>query len=876
MSSINSLNNRNSVSNVPSPTPSVATNVATPVMTPSPPPPVQALVRRTLPSITNTSEPPSNGISTPVTVRTSATGEPIAVIPDTLSPLILKETVGTEGDDVLETGDNSIPTNGEYGYHKIDGKAGNDTLVLNKSFKDYQISIDPENQNLLLHENFTGNDFPARPPMPLLVDNIEKFQFSDITLDKSGLTDPQQKLNYYQKLWETSEPNNYVFNVNRFNINTETTRLPTEPQSARIDVINKQAVNAYAPSENQTLDPDLAKMTIKSIFDLAQQSIAQGQGKDIYYDRYGIPVNVRLGTTQYSTNLESLINLGTTQDDTFNIDLTLDPTNPPKDFISTSYRGEAGNDTAVFNGKLSEFSYYKRPDGSIDINARRFGGNANLKDIETLKFTDITLSAAQLTDPLQTLNYYRNIWNSQGLSNYSIQITKVDTSQPPTPEAMYSSSISSRIVGQDNINLDVIDGQIVNRYSMDNSDVSNSTLANFTVDNLFKLIEQSVQQGKKVQVNYDTYGIPNSISIDNDNYYVNLTAKLIPGTAADDVFTAQEIPMPSAENFTPVLNNRYIGREGNDTLAFSGNLKDYYIYKEPNGNFNIAPKDFTRSVLPTLTSGIETFKFNDVTIDTAQLNNQLVDYYNKQWDQAPLLDYTLQINKSTMPISDEPFSPIPIDPNSYKTATIEVKNGQITSVTATNPYGESSTPDPELAQLTVEKIFDLARSSIANNADETISFSGYNTPENITFKVNNEQVNYNIYLTKPGEENQRAPTGRPIMLRSGSLPAPVGASAQSTSVYSSAPTLSTAPTTLSTPITGVDSEPVAPVTSSSSTEETAPLNLNQELLIAILSTLIELIKALPLGNEGNNDNNSRPHNNGQGIRLGNRRNRQIA
>ncbi|MGB2746753.1 MAG: DUF6174 domain-containing protein, partial [Thiofilum sp.] len=540
-----------------------------------------------------------------------------------------------------------------------------------------------------------------------------------------------------------------------------------------------------------------------------------------------------------------------------------------------TYWGGAGQDTAVLSGKLSDYSISSQPDGTIMISP--FDGQpVTIKDFESFRFADISLTKEQLLDPAQTLNYRRQQWQAQGLSNYSLSVSKyTNNAMEGIPVAMADSISSGPVGGYENAQLDVVNGRVVKASSYDlNNPTVSPELANLTVDALFDLAQKALDRGEKVEINYDQRGVPNNVRIGNINYSAYLQANLIAGTAGDDTLNAQFTPYPTTPTIglEQILPSRYWGDAGNDTLAINGRLRDFMVNRNPNSDtFDIYANDGNKTSVSTV--DIERLQFSDVSIDTAQYKPQLLNYYQQQWNSAPLQDYTLELTKSKAPVYNPADSFIaPVLSDNFERATLEVKNGQIVSVTATDSMGNPTTPSAELANLTVDKLFTIAQQALATNAKTEINYDSRKAyPQSIQIPTDGSNTYYSAYVRVPGEPDimpvpyyaSGASVGR------GGVTGIGGWASSSTAILVPTPApapsvTTTSGTTSSTPVpqpVTTTSTISTPVTTTSGVSNTSPtiqddgrIKIDQQVLIRLLMALIQLLKTMQANNESHNQN----------------------
>ncbi|MEN9433645.1 MAG: hypothetical protein RLZZ422_1234 [Pseudomonadota bacterium] len=780
-------------------------------------------------------------------------------------------TVGTDGDDTLSADATpaQLSANTGFGYHGIRGGAGNDTLVFNRRFGDYYIQNNyADTEKLDISDRMPSESYqPSRA-----VSEVERFQFSDITLDRTALTDPRQKLDYFRNQWENQGTNNYSLTLNRYSDNGG---IGT---GATVDVINGQIVNVSNPFSTQPADPTLAGFTVAELFNLAERAISEGNGAHVNFDERGIPNNIRVGNDYYSAYLQSTIVPATSGNDTVTIPTPSFPTQPvPMD--NKTYWGGAGQDTAVFAGKLSEYSIQTTPDGTVMINPFN-GPSVTIKDFENFRFADISLTKEQLLDPAQQLQYRRQQWQSQGLSNYSLSVSKATTLESvpyPVVDIISPESYQSA-------QLDVVNGQVANAssYGTNNATIS-PELANLTVDALFDLAQKALDRGEKVDINYDSRGIPNSVRVGNTNYSAYIQANLTAGTTGNDSFNAQFInyPTPPTSSFEQALPSRYWGDAGSDTLVVNGRLRDFMVNRTPDGNsFDIYSVDGNKTSVSAV--DIERLQFSDINIDTAQYKPQLLNYYQQQWNSAPLQDYTLELSKTKGPTPNLADSFIPPESSAnYEHAKIEVKNGQIVSVTTTDNMGNPTTPSAELANLTVDKLFTTAQQALSTNEKTDITYDPRKTyPQSIQIPSDSGSTFYTAYVRTPNE-----PDVRPFPLSTTARDNAVGTTGSLSATTAATPVAVSAPVPSVTTSSTTSTQPVSttsPATQSSSTSNVVntpstsqgegQIKIDPQIFTQLLVILIQLLKTMQANNESHNQNtSSQPHtvSNGHSRRLRN-------
>ncbi|WP_020557926.1 DUF6174 domain-containing protein [Thiofilum flexile] len=672
----------------------------------------------------------------------------------------------------------------------------------------------------------------------------------------------RQQLSDARTRWANKGITNYSLSLNNFSEAIGT------GGSATVDVINGQAVSASNPYSTVPVDTALAKLTVNDLFDLAEKAINAGNFSNLYFDDRGIPTNIRIGDKQYSAYLQSIIIPATAGNDTVTI-ATPSYQNPttgemifnPSD--SKTYWGGEGQDTAVFSGKLSDYSIQTQSDGSIIV-APFNGQPATIKGFETLRFADTSMTKEQLTDPAQMLNYRRQQWQSQGLNNYSLIVSKSTGSEPSSISS--TTPIPILATNFQTAQLDIVNGRVLNANAMENS--NNNTplspdLANMTVDNLFDMAQQAINRGEKVDIQYDYRGIPNSVRIGSTHYSAHIQSKIVAGTTGDDNFTAQFTSYPSTMMpYTELGETRYVGNSGNDTLKINGRLQDFYVSQSPaqNGSFNIFSS--TNNAFPVSTSSIERLQFNDVSIDSAQYKSQILNYYQQQWNNAPLKDYTLELTKNTSdPVSAWSSSYHVPD---YSRTIIEVKNGQVASVTAKDMQGNTATPDPEFANFTVDKLFSLAQQSIAANDKAEIFYSSRRPyPQSIQTTDNNGKSTYysaQVKVAGEPEEMNAIAYGTITIGGGGAIPTPV-----TPPTVAVPPRGNTTTPTTGTTTSGSTPTPVSTTTGhTNSASNTANANrpkIDPQVLTRLLTALIQLIKNMQANNQTNTAHNNAANNN---------------
>ncbi|WP_020557928.1 DUF6174 domain-containing protein [Thiofilum flexile] len=501
-------------------------------------------------------------------------------------------TQGTEGDDVLQANVSTTQAaTPPRGYHGIYGKGGTDTLVFPKRLADYQVSIpeltaDPITGTLSRSDEITITDrntssMTASQP-PRTIRGIERFQFSDVTLDKAALIDPLQELKYYKQLWAREGSDNYIIRLSRNSQGMQSTTVLNgvthiTPESssgmAVVEVQNGQVVSAslnqlvghagvvQGTSPDQTVDPQLAKFTVDSLFDLIERSIAEGKTVKVQYSPEGLPRGIYIGNVariNYFADLLSTIVPATEGDD--KVKITVKPSsylfspniigsNDPN-YINTAYRAGAGQDTAILPGKLSD--YYIRQvfndDSTVAIRPYK-GQPITAKDFETFQFDDVTLTKAQLLDPAQTLDYHRQQWQNQGINSYSMYLSK-DSSGTGQNRTMVQSN--------------VVNGQVKEAVAYGPNTTTNSQpdaeLAQLTIDKLFDLAKAAANRGEKVDVYYDSRSIPTQFFIGNTSYMIS-----IPSLDSTMTLTPPSAPIPIPQPVTTTTPSTRPERPTNTT-----------------------------------------------------------------------------------------------------------------------------------------------------------------------------------------------------------------------------------------------------------------------------------------------------------------------
>ncbi|WP_020557925.1 DUF6174 domain-containing protein [Thiofilum flexile] len=698
-------------------------------------------------------------------------------------------------------------------------------------------------------------------------------------------TEARQQLSDARTRWANKGITNYSLQINSQNTSATPTTMMDLGKSATVDIINGQVVGASNPYSTEPADTALAKLTVNDLFDLAEKAINAGNFSDIYFDERGIPTNIHVGDKQYQAYLQSVITPATSGNDTVTIATPNYPGMEPgvtypapvpvtigtPALENKTYWGGEGQDTAVLSGKLSDYTLQTQSDGTIVLTPIN-GPSVTLKAFETFQFADTSLTKEQITDPAQMLNYRRQQWQSQGLTNYSLGVGKSTNNND-------GRTITADVMmNYQSAKIDVINGRVVNAET---SDMGNTTLspelANMTIDSLFDMAQQAINRGEKVDIQYSNTGIPQSVRIGSTQYHANIHSKITAGTTGNDTFTAQFTPYSATTPYSLPENTRYVGDSGDDTLKINGRLQDFQINQNSttqNGSFTIYNSSNNSPAIST--SGIEHLQFNDTTIDAAQLKPQMLNYYQQQWNNAPLKDYTLELTKNTAPTIPTatttvttPTSPI-ANPDSNRRTIIEVKNGQIASITAKDYMGNTLTPDPEFANFTVEKLFDLAQQGLAANDKSTVYYDSKKSyPQSIQVAGNNGNTTYyNAQVRVPGEPENifgyatttggmgsfgTATTGT----TGGIIPTPVPTP---TTPSIAPPSQGTA--TGATPTSGSIATPTPTANGATSTHQgsnNANANrpkIDPQVLTRLLTALIQLIKNMQANNQTNTAHNN--------------------
>lgn len=726
---------------------------STPLTTVPTPTPVPVLNSSTTP-ILNLSQQATSQIgmaSTPTTgIATSPIPEPTT---------IAVTTQGTEGDDVLLAELTTlVPPERNNGWHVIRGGTGVDTLVFNNRFADY--SIRPSANHSLLTITDIGDRSLSNYQPLRKVSEIERFQFADITLDRAALTDSKQKLNYFKQFWESQGIKEYVFNISRNPIVSRVgDNFDSQTKSATIEVVNNQIVKAY-PTHNisEVFDPNLAKMIINDLFDLAERAITEGStmsNTPTDYSLEGYPQSIYLGNDYYSVRLEKVIFSATDGND--KVDIPISTLNIDPAFNSTLlnrvYRGKAGQDTAVLPGKLSDYMTQMIPDGTLYLYQYPFDSKmVILQEFEQFQFDDITLSKEQMLDPAQTLQYRRQQWQAQGIDSYSISINKStmdeSLSSRPLPQGVDLEVIKDKVVKATPMSAPIpVTNPLITPVPSTTPSTPATDLMNLSIDKLFDLMEKGINSGAKVSVQYDALGVPKDITIGNIHYFSHLTSRIISGTTGNDNLIVSLEPAPRSPVDKGSVANHYQGREGQDTLVINSDLKNIRVTRDYNGNLSFSGyyngRD-PRNIAHFTSSDIEHIKFNDAIIDNTQLYPQLLTYYQKAWDKAPISEYTLKISRYSPTTQMSDSGPADI--------TIKVKNGAVVSASTRNGQGRFITPDANSVNLTVEKLYELAQENMSNNLIGEISFDQTRAyPKNFQV-IKNGAVNvYTILMQTPSE-----------------------------------------------------------------------------------------------------------------------------
>ncbi|WP_020557927.1 DUF6174 domain-containing protein [Thiofilum flexile] len=646
-------------------------------------------------------------------------------------------------------------------------------------------------------------------------------------------TQARQQLSDARTRWANQGLNSYTLALSTGSLGDETL----------VDVVNGQVVHA---ANRYTADPansTLAQLTVSDLFDLAEQAINEGMGSSLRFSERGIPSSIRVGDKHYSGYIESVITPATAGNDTVVIATPLPApisTTAPRPFTismeeiaygNKTYWGGAGQDTAVFAGKLSDYFVQTPPNGEIKVTpASEYAAlqPVTIKDFEVFQFADISLSKEQLKNPAATLDYRRQQWQAQGLNNYSLSVEKfTDPNQVPrtitASPAMWADYQSAQ--------LDILNGRVVQASGTKDNSTLSPELANLTIDALFDLAQQAINRGEKVEINYNAKGIPASILIGTTQYRITMQSDIIAGSTRDDHFTAQFATDPSLPTGTMsnMKSTRYIGDTGNDTLTINGRLRDFNVTQplpSHTGSFDIQRS--SGGSYPVSTSGIEHLQFSDATIEAAELKPQILNYYQKQWNNFAPQDYILDVIK----FNDQGVYPYRNDTQ----ASIEVKNGQIASVSAKDMRGNATTPDPELANLTADKLFTLAQQMLTDNPKTEITYNrdrGY--PGFIQLSANNSRSGYSAHLRLPGEPE--IPQGR-TSIGVGS----VNITDTGITPYSGVTPATISPTSGTTPLTPATIGHSN--TSPSTAQNTGRIQIDPQVLTRVLTVLRQLINTM--------------------------------
>lgn len=131
---------------------------------------------------------------------------------------------------------------------------------------------------------------------------------------------------------------------------------------------------------------------------------------------------------------------------------------------------------------------------------------------------------------------------------------------------------------------------------------------------------------------------------------------------------------------------------------------------------------------------------------------QALNFFQSQWFSNPYSNYSLVITKTSgTPASNS--KQVAITSPNYVQIRLEIKNGQVVTVTAIDMEGVD-TPDPELASLTIENLYKLAQAAL-DNPLQTVAIEYNhlrNIPSSIKIQQGNNEVVYQTVMILPDEE----------------------------------------------------------------------------------------------------------------------------